>query len=612
MKKKLLMSWLIVWVSVVSFAQEAQFEWMSPVFPTKVNRKTRSQVYNIERNAKNEVFTFGHFGSLTAETLKQTFLGREFTGAPYTGTSSNRNMLVTKLSAKGDLLWAVNSNGGDVDPGASVMIPTRDGGAFLALKVRHADKNADGSNIILQVVDNDAAVSTLKWEFPIAQAGDGAYHTVYQVALLKLSAEGKVEKLERVPVDFSAQAAATHYDYGTTDGFYFYGGCEDSTGHLYLAGNLRKPMTFGTTVITPHNTADWNGDSQKDSGSSFIVKLDADGNYVKHFSSQGKATYDNVSAMTIKDDHLFIAGLIKGVAKDDTTFETVQMGNVVITPNEFQSAYAAQLDTDLTVNWCAFYPFANTQSKKGWKIDEIAVNDEALYLCGAITGASAAQDEADAALIASTGRYQNGYVLKCNVATGAIEKGHTESDAFIGNTSAVLCGKDKVFTFSYKFGGNLYLDVLSKDLVKEESFDLSKNGGMQTSWDMAGVGDTLIVSGVVKAQPEFLNTTVTFAQKPSAYTGFVGAWTLPGKAFSVIEQGGATAVESLAANEVHFSQEGAILSISSTVDATISIYNLTGERVASRQMEAGETQFSLARGLFLVRVNARTYKVAIR
>jgi hypothetical protein len=611
MKRKLLMSAFALAMGAFTFAQEAVFNWVSPVFPTTVNRKTRSQIYDLERNAKNEIFVFGHFGSLNSATLSQTFLGRTFTGAAYGGTSSNRNLLLSKVNAKGELLWAVHSDGGDVDTGASAVIPTRDGGAFLALKVRHADKNADGSNKLLEMVDQQGTKTTLTWDFPENEAGDGAYHTIYQGALVKLSATGEVEKLERIAVDFSAQAAAGHYDYGTPDAFYFYGGAEDSMGNVYIAGNVRKPMTIDGTVITPHNTTTWDGDSQKGAGCSFVVKLDEDGNYVKHLLSTGVAENDGIRALKIREDRLYIAGFVQGKAKDQGSFESFGLGTETFTPNAFKSAFAARLTTDLAVDWMKFYPFANTQSKKAWKIDDLAVSDAAIYICGAISGSVVrAEGATEDPVIASSTKWQNGYVLKCSTATGEIEQGYTETHTHIGNTSSVICGKDNVYTFNYKFGKDLCLNVLSKDLTFSQSYALSKNGGFQTSYDIVGIGDTIMVSGVVKKSPEFYKTTTTFSETPQAYTAFVGAWTFPGKAFSVIHQDGGTGVEAVDDAMIRMTTVHNVLKVNTATATQIEVYSLTGECVA--QQFTSQAEFRLPQGVYLVCVNGKTYKALVR
>jgi len=146
------------------------------------------------------------------------------------------------------------------------------------------------------MTDKTPAFKDAKNNTVTIQNWNTGYRTYYAV-LLKVSSEGVIEWNKYIEIDNSPETAATYYTEGTPDGIYPYATATDENGNIYLAGNYRKTMTFYTAEnspvqLIPHNTVNWNGDSQKTVGDLFIVKLDDKGNYLGHFTTTVSGTIE--------------------------------------------------------------------------------------------------------------------------------------------------------------------------------------------------------------------------------------------------------------------------------------------------------------------------------
>ena len=111
-------------------------------------------------------------------------------------------------------------------------------------------------------------------------------------------------------------------------------------------------------------------------GNMFVIKFDQDGNYVKHLVSEGEATQENVRALKVVGNKLYMATWIAGVA--GTEFS---IGGKSVIPATVNGSWAlAELDTNLNVNWLQFYE--STISGSAWQMPTMTIAGDHIYLMG--------------------------------------------------------------------------------------------------------------------------------------------------------------------------------------------------------------------------------------
>ncbi|MDL2290008.1 fibronectin type III domain-containing protein [Paludibacteraceae bacterium OttesenSCG-928-F17] len=515
---KLLLAISILIISGLSIhAQNVQYNWHEGIVS-----KNSIAPSSLEIDREGNLFTLTNFTSLTA-SLTAEYMGQTFSGVRNTATSGNRNLLLVKSDLSGNFIWGVNSMMGDVDVSASSMVLTNDGGVFLALKIRHTNKNELKNDTILGIKDATGAITKITMEYPSGW--------IYQAALVKISADGAVEWTKFIPVDYSPMAnASSTYSTYTPDGFYFYDGTTDNEGNLYIAGNIRKYIAFGTDTVRPHNVDAWNGDSQNFVGNAFVVKLDNSGNYVWDFTTEGSSVYDNIKGIEHADGALYIAGLQKGDGNDfivgDETLTTPQQVNM----------WSAKLNLDKTISWTEFYPGIVANGKNAIQMENLSLKDGFFYLTGGMQGGIGYTRTATESDLSSGGTMYNGYVLKCSIADGSCKGGAIRSGTAIGKTYGVVASADSIFVFGYDWGGsghNVYLDSYDHNLNAGTQYPLLNGGGMATAWDITAIEDTVFIltRAAKNSAVSFLGTTETFTATDN-WAGLTSSFIFPGRNFT--------------------------------------------------------------------------------
>ncbi len=610
--------------SVSSFSQIAPpvFKWADQV--STIGRKARSKCDNIKTNSKNEIFILSNFGTVTEGShtppiaAHTTFLGRDFYGAEYGksgGNSANNNLLLTKIDKEGNIVWAVNSDRGEVYLTSSVMVPTNDGGVFLALKARHNDNNAYGHNSIIRIISSDNTKQELTFS---ATFSDGKYHRIYQPVFVKINKNGVVTMIKKGEVAYDAMPTAIAndgtYKYGTPDGFDFYGGGEDTEGNIYIGGRLRKKMTIdGNNEIIPHNTTGWDGDSQEVNGSLFVVKLDNNGNYISQLTSSqtDDLNLDNVKRLSVKDDEIYIIGNVKG--KNGNPFN---LGTFSFTPNEYQSAYAAKLNTDLEVQWLKYYPFVNTQPTKDWKLYGLTLHEDNFYIAGGVRGGIARDTDPTNAIIESGGtKVLNGFVLQCAQNDGTIKNAAIETSNSIGLSYSTICSPDSVYMYGYDTANSdVYLRAWGKKNLNQGARYSLGVAGWSTAWGAVAVDDEIIALALSRNTLTIPGTTTQFSSQ--AFSGKVLAWEFPGRKFNEEETGGATNTAMFNNASIKVYANGSQLVITGVqAGESVAVYNVSGQQIATAISTDVTTPLVVDvvnTGIYIVRTNNTVQKVIVR
>ncbi len=325
--------------------------------------------YGLVSTTDGNVVTLGNVGSKS--DTESLLWGDEVigVGTQYGGNSCNYTLNITKVNAdNGQLVWNVYSTAGEM--GESAIAATADGGVVAFVGLRQSEGYLDNGIHILDTKGVDHEVAGAVEE------------RSYVPVVLKLDADGAVEWLKVIDVNTTADPETypgwTESSRHIGQGVYTYAIEVDNAGNIFLGGGMNAAMTIDNVTITPHNVSDWTGKTQGASNRKnlFIVKLDSDGNYVKHIVTGGEAAKEDVRMFKVVGNKLYVLALITG--KADSAFS---LGDYQATPSvAYESIATACLDTDLNVDWFRFYE--STLSGSTMQMPTIAAISGKLYVMG--------------------------------------------------------------------------------------------------------------------------------------------------------------------------------------------------------------------------------------
>ena len=512
--------------------QEISFDWYSAaVAEANAQNKAQTTVYGTKVDDAGYVYTLASMGS-DADTTGNVaatqghLLGEDMTGAPYSGTSYNSNIMLVKHDFSGNALWKIYSKNGDVDVSSSDYTPTADGGAFLALKARHTSANFYGNDILLQLVGNNGTETTISFSFP-----DAEYHNVYQPVFVKVDADGNISSAVRATVDWNpVDNPASSYTWGISDGFSLYGTAQDANGNFFVTGNLRRTMHIGENEILAHNVADWDGGSGF-AGSAFVLKLNSDLTYNSHIVTGGSSVGETAKQMKYKDGKLYIAGYLKG------SNAVVSLGEAQVTPDDKYSFWTARVNaSDLSVDYLSLVQGAQVNNKNFMQLNalEIAPDNSSFFVAGGIQGGfKIGQDT-----VSAQGTMYAGFVFRCNSATGVADKGFVKQTSGISNSFGLAVNADSVFVYGYNWATtpkSLYFDSFNHNLETSASHILGESTGSITANSCAVKGDSLLIAARVQANKAldfaFVETATSYTSTYS-WQGVVAKYTFPGYEFT--------------------------------------------------------------------------------
>ena len=528
----LFLSFIGLSFAVGAQTQEISFDWYSAaVAEANAQNKAQTTIYGTKVDDAGYVYTLASMGS-DADTTGDVaatqghLLGEDMTGAPYSGTSYNSNIMLVKHDFSGNALWKVYSKNGDVDVASSDYTPTADGGAFLALKARHTSANFYGNDILLQLVGNNGTETTISFSFP-----DAEYHNVYQPVFVKVDADGNISSAVRATVDWNpVDNPASSYTWGISDGFSLYGTAQDANGNFFVTGNLRRTMHIGENEILAHNVADWDGGSGF-AGSAFVLKLNSDLTYNNHIVTGGSSVGETAKQMKYKDGKLYIAGYLKG------SNAVVSLGDSQVTPDDKYSFWTARVNaSDLSVDYLSLVQGAQVNNKNFMQLNalEIAPDNSSFFVAGGIQGGfKIGQDT-----VSAQGTMYAGFVFRCNSATGVADKGFVKQTSGISNSFGLAVNADSVFVYGYNWATtpkSLYFDSFNRNLETSASHILGESTGSITANSCAVKGDSLLIAARVQANKAL---DFAFAETETSYTstyswqGIVAKYTFPGYEFT--------------------------------------------------------------------------------
>lgn len=347
---------------------DVQTLWVKEVKNSADNSKQTTQGGNMALDAEGNLLVVGQAGSTTVDEVISFGDEDVAIGVNYAGNGANQGLLAMKLSTDGSVLWTLSQTSGEVANNAAKIASTADGGAVIMCSARHSEGFLTDA---IAFVDNTGNETVIDYSVGNERS--------YCGLVIKVNGEGAVQWVKTITAN--TEASAEQYPKWTAnsrhigEGLKINGLAVDNAGNIYIGGNMVATVTIDDVAIEPHNIATWNGKTS-DAGNLFVIKLDAEGNYVKHLLTTGVSTTEAVQQLKTIGNDIYMFALAKGVAAGEFA-----LGNETFaTTNNYQSPLVAKLDANLDVTWAKFYE--STVSGSAWQMPTLEVYGDKLYLAG--------------------------------------------------------------------------------------------------------------------------------------------------------------------------------------------------------------------------------------
>lgn len=515
-------------------------------------------------------------------------------GVNYTGSSYNGNFILTKLSTSGDVMWTVKSVGGEAYQNEQYGAVTADGGVVVACKVRQTE-GYETSDV--KFVDAQGHTTSLNF---VLDSVNAPRH--YQMVVMKVSASGAIEWLKSFKQNDDPQPeASSTYAKNTETGIYVYDLVTDDQGNIYVGGRIATTMTItkadGTTVdLVPHNVTGWNGSPTKSVGNAFILKFDANGNYLDNLMTGGSSTYDAVRALRYVNGKLYAGIFVKGLANTAVTLGDKSL----TTARAYLSLGTACVNTDLkTVDYFKLYE--SSLSSSAFSNLGMRVEGDNIYY----TAAAKLKITVDGTTY-KTPSSRNGVIFKVDATTGKLVKFYNNTGYFAGYFDSFLDAEDNLYVAGWAKleGATTITKFNAETLVPQDTIEIFPYTA--TAQNLIADGKNLYLFTQVKGND--LTSSKVRAKTPFTITAtslsaMVSGWTLP---FNVPVTGIVDVKQPVAVAKV-FGTEGALHVVANEAQL-VNVYDLTGRTVARVNAEQGDNTVSLPAGLYI----AAGQKVIVR
>ena len=373
MKKTYMIGLALLASATMAGAQSfsVQTSWVKEVSNSVPGTSVTSQGGSMAFAADGNLLVVGQAGS-TSDEQSILFGGDEVaTGvAGYSGNSANQGLVAMKLTTGGDVLWSICQSVGEISSNEDRIAATADGGAVIFTNVRHTEGNS------APIAFTDAAGDTRELAWELVNGDTRAYLAI----VIKVDADGVIEWIKELTPDITAAAdkypAWSQAKDVITQGIKTNALDVDAVGNIYVGGIMCADVTVDGVTIPCHNVDTWNGSAQKTAGNLFVIKLDADGNYINHLVSGGSSTQETVQRLQIVGDKIYMLAWAVGLANTDFSLDD----NTFTPANTYGGILVAELNTNLGVNWANY--IASSVSGSAWNEHTLAAIGDKLYVAG--------------------------------------------------------------------------------------------------------------------------------------------------------------------------------------------------------------------------------------
>lgn len=435
------------------------------------------------------------------------------TGAVYNGNGTNNNLNLVKLDHDGNFQWCLYSSEGDLQSNNGNIALLPDGSLIVTAVIRHTDGRGTHP---FTIVDAAGKATSLSWT--LVSDDDSRF---YQGLMMRVDADGNLLWTKMLNVSNAPQPG---YDKPTTSAFYLSGLTTDASGNFIVAGRYCNPLTIkcadgSTLTLTPHNTADWNGDAQATRGDIFIARFNPDGLLLDYRVTEGVATVETSPVFARCGDDLLLNFIAAG------------NGDMKLAGAEFSlrsdnhALITMRLDGDLKAKWINVLQADSINAKKPFfQANTLNVAGDNLWLTG--MGDFVINDVAST----TSNNSREGFVFKFDLDNGSLLAATTSRKAFpstnaitgyMGAFESAEQDDNRVFLYGYCWNGSaVTLSALDKTtLAADEMITLIAGGSMPTSQVMAAVGNRLFTvsrgrdNGMEAQRFSLLNSDIALASR---------------------------------------------------------------------------------------------------
>lgn len=514
------------------------------------------------------------------------------TGAPDNiSVNGNANLVLYKMGKDGRLIWKVNSNIGNYSSGT--MAPTTDGGAIVALKMRHTARATYKSDVLLGLVDAAGKQTNVEWNAPDYET----YGGVYQPVLVKIDGNGNVEWTKLITVGYKTETIDGSLK-KFSDNFDFSDLLTDEEDNIYLTGNYRTSINFGrqANLSSPHNVAGWDGDTQKTRGDMFLVKLDKTGTAKWNVVTKGEVVCERPGALAFDGTDLYLVGYLKG---NDDKSQAVTLGDYRLTPSGGDCLYYACISTEGTVKWARMIEATkNDEEARRIKPMCISVNKDkgSLLLGGSFLGNMV---DGSNVILSNPNEATMGlraFLLQCDISTGDIQQSYGRIVGGLTEIESAYRVDDKIYTVAYELYNAEYLFMFDATLDKTEEHKLVSCTQISVQGGVI-LDDLLICAARVRSDAfgkvTFPGTDLQLTTKENNWACVFTGHLLPDSEVAIEDT-------DVSDNDLKVYAAKGSLIIESEKDCRIDVFGFNGQLVKSFEVQAGRTVEPMSEGLYIV------------
>ena len=460
-----------------------------------------------------------------------------FQGAPYNaGASNSGNLCIMKTDGDGNLLWNLHSTTSDFSSNTGGVAATSEDGVIFTAKVRHTDGRLDDDMIL---VDGKGETHTFDWKV------DRRY---YRLLVGCLDADGSLKWTRFIDLSTAPAPAATgnSADF-TADAAEITNPVVDADGNIYIGGYFRADMTIsgenGDVVLHPHNISTWTGDTQQNTGSLYVLKFNAEGEYVASLLDEGEADQSKILGLDIDGDKIYINGSLLNAAGEQ------KLGGVSYTGEGTFTPLIACIDTELTPVWVKTFKGEPIGGKYGYQNTSVTACNGDLWLVGMFNGTVSDPANPDNSFESTTGNIREGFILKLDAATGEWIKGVNSRESYpsitmiTGYLKAVQSPwhPEKVYVFGYVMTGadaGVFMrtyDATTLTSDADSAWKLATGGGVPTAYDCSfnENGEHPLLYFTARGNKAFVLGDYT-TPAPQAWGVLMACYELPAADFSTV------------------------------------------------------------------------------
>ncbi|MCM1377435.1 MAG: T9SS type A sorting domain-containing protein [Clostridium sp.] len=546
-----------------------------------------------------------------------------FEGSGYdpSGTSQNNNLCVLKTDQNGNVLWNLHSTSCDYSTNEGCVAPTTDGGVFFSAKMRCTDFGTDCQWEDVTLVDGKGKEWKYKWNHTATDTRR------YQKILVgRLDAEGNLLWVKFLECDRTpAKAASGNYADYTSEAIKSSALAADNSDNLFIGGNYRNPMHIEGTdvVLTPRNVATWNGDPQQSVGDMFIVKFDANGNYVSNLTMTGAADSETILNLTYDGGTLYAEVLVFG-----TDGAKMTLADKELTLAGAFTPIIAALSSDFSPRWVTVLKGEKISGKYGFQNTGLTVCNNDIWYVGQYDGVIS--DPTNALnTFTSNPKYpsvREGFLLKLNAKDGSWIKGVSSSESYprtLGANYSSIVGyfkaianpehPEKVYVYGYAMNNNLGIILRSYDAETLASdpatgeWTLVKGGSMPICHSIAydSKNGRIFIMGRGRNTDFTLLPDMT-VKAGNSWAELCAAYQMPNEFISTDSK----IVETVVGTTLNIYGIIGGLKIENNAEETaiVEVYDITGRKVATAAALNGETTIVLPAGIYI----AAGHKVKVK